>query len=46
LGTRERDSRRIRKPVVAVNTATYWLALRRHGITDRLDGHGVLLTRH
>ena len=34
------------KPVVAVNTATYWLALRSHGIADRLDGHGVLLTRH
>lgn len=31
------------KPVVAVNTATYWLALRQHGIADRLDGHGVLL---
>ena len=34
------------KPVVAVNAATYWLALRRHGIADRLDGHGVLLARH
>ncbi len=34
------------KPVVAVNTATYWLALRSHGIADRLDGYGVLLTRY
>ncbi len=34
------------KPVVAVNAATYWLALRRHGIADHLDGHGVLLARH
>ncbi len=34
------------KPVVPVNTATYWLALRRHGIADRLDGHGVLFTGH
>ena len=34
------------KPVVAVNTATYWLALRSHGITDRLKGHGCLLARH
>ncbi|MDA1101927.1 MAG: arylmalonate decarboxylase [Proteobacteria bacterium] len=34
------------KPVIAVNTATYWLALRSHGITDRLDGHGTLLARH
>lgn len=34
------------KPVVAVNTATYWLALRRHGIAERLDGYGVLLKDH
>ncbi len=34
------------KPVIAVNTATYWLALRRHGIADHLDGHGVLFSRH
>lgn len=34
------------KPVVAVNTATYWLALRRHGIADRLDGYGTLLNEH
>jgi maleate cis-trans isomerase len=34
------------KPVVAVNSATYWLALREHGITDRLDGHGVLFADH
>ena len=34
------------KPVVPVNTATYWLALRRHGIADRLDGHGALFGRH
>lgn len=34
------------KPVIAVNSATYWLALRQHGITDRLDGHGILLKNH
>jgi len=34
------------KPVVAVNAATYWLALRDHGIADRQDGHGILLSRH
>ena len=34
------------KPVVAVNTATYWLALRSHGLADRLAGHGVLLAEH
>jgi maleate isomerase len=35
--------KRHRKPVFAVNAATYWLALRQHGIADRLDGHGTLL---
>ncbi len=34
------------KPVVAVNIATYWLALQSHGIADNLDGHGTLLARH
>ena len=32
------------KPVIAVNTATYWHALRSRGITDRRDGYGRLLT--
>jgi maleate isomerase len=30
-------------PVIAVNTATYWHALRRYGITDRVGGFGRLL---
>ncbi len=34
------------KPVVAVNSATYWLVLREHGIVDRLDSHGALFSRH
>ena len=34
------------KPVLAVNTATYWLALRQHGIADRLDDCGILLKDH
>jgi maleate isomerase len=34
------------KPVVAVNAATYWMALRQHGISDRLHGHGMLLAEH
>jgi maleate isomerase len=34
------------KPVLAVNTATYWLALRQHGIADRLDHFGILLKDH
>ena len=34
------------KPVIAINTATYWHALRANGITDPIDGFGRLLTRH
>jgi maleate isomerase len=33
------------KPVVAINTATYWFALRENGIEDKLDGFGSLLLR-
>jgi maleate isomerase len=35
-----------RKPVVAVNAATYWMALRQHGILDRLEGHGMLFAEY
>jgi maleate isomerase len=31
------------KPVVAINTATYWHALRRNGIKDKIAGLGRLL---
>jgi maleate isomerase len=34
------------KPVVAINTATYWYALRANGIDDRRDGFGSLLSRY
>ena len=34
------------KPVIAINTATYWHALRAVGINDRLDGFGTLLSHH
>jgi maleate isomerase len=34
------------KPVIAINTATYWWALRQNGINDRIDGFGSLLTEH
>ncbi|MFB3102027.1 MAG: hypothetical protein ACE1ZV_02075 [Alphaproteobacteria bacterium] len=33
------------KPVVSVNAATYWYALRRHGITDPMPGFGRLLMK-
>jgi maleate isomerase len=34
------------KPVIAVNTATYWHALRSRGIHDRVQGYGRLLLEH
>jgi len=36
----------LRKPVVAINTAIYWNALREAGITDRVTGFGSLLERY
>jgi maleate isomerase len=34
------------KPVVAINTAIYWHALRDHGIQDKIAGWGSLLEKH
>jgi len=34
------------KPVLAVNTCTYWHALRSNGIEDRIEGYGSLLREH
>jgi maleate isomerase len=36
----------LEKPVVAINTATYWHSLRSRGIKDRVEGFGSLLTEH
>ena len=36
----------LHKPVIAVNTALYWHALRRNGINDIVEGFGSLLERH
>ena len=33
------------KPVIAINTATYWYALRQNGINDKVQGFGSLLSR-
>ena len=32
------------KPVIAINTATYWHALRTNGINDKIQGFGCLLS--
>lgn len=34
------------KPVLAVNTCTYWHTLRSTGIEDKIEGFGSLLTEH
>ena len=34
------------KPVIAINTATYWHALRQNNITDPVYGFGRLLEKH
>jgi maleate isomerase len=34
----------LEKPVIAINTATYWHALRSMGISDQMDGFGRLLS--
>jgi maleate isomerase len=31
------------KPLIAINTATYWHALRRNGIMERFEGFGALM---
>jgi maleate isomerase len=36
----------LEKPVIAINTATYWWALRSNGIEDRVAGYGRLLEDH
>lgn len=37
--------RRLGKPVIAINAAIYWYALRQNGLSDRLQGFGGLLAR-
>ena len=34
------------KPLIGVNVATYWQALRRIGVEDRIGGFGMLLAQH
>ena len=34
------------KPVLAINTATYWWALRENGIEDKKEGFGSLMLEH
>ncbi len=34
----------LKKPVIAINTATYWYAMRDNGMDDVIDGFGTLMT--
>ena len=34
------------KPVIAINTATYWHALRSMNIMDQMEGFGALLSKY
>ena len=36
----------LRKPVIAINAATWWMALRDNGIADKVQGAGSLLRDH
>jgi maleate isomerase len=36
----------LKKPVIAINAATWWLALRNNGIDDKVYGCGRLLREH
>jgi maleate isomerase len=36
----------LRKPVICINVATYWYALRQNGINDQLHGYGSLMADH
>lgn len=38
--------RELGKPVIAINAATLWHALREHGLGDQVDGAGQLLREH
>ena len=38
--------RQFSKPVIAINTATYWHGLRTQGFHDKVDGFGPLLFKY
>jgi maleate isomerase len=42
----ENAERWLGRPMIPINTATYWSALRHCGIEDRRNGFGSLLAEH
>lgn len=46
VGLADELEQELQKPVIAINAATWWLALRENGIDDKLTGFGSLLREH
>jgi maleate isomerase len=46
VGLADEAERWLGKPVLAINAATWWMALRDNGIDDRIEGAGALLRDH
>ena len=46
VGIADRMETELGRPVVAINAATLWHALREHGIDDQVQGAGSLLREH
>ncbi|MFF3501719.1 arylmalonate decarboxylase [Streptomyces sp. NPDC003247] len=46
VGLADRAERRLGLPVIAINAATWWMALRDNGIDDKVEGAGTLLRDH
>lgn len=46
VGLADQMEQKLGKPVIAINAATWWMALRENGIADQLTGHGALLRDH
>jgi maleate isomerase len=46
VGLADEMETKLGKPVIAINAATWWMALRENGIDDQISGHGALLREH
>lgn len=46
VGTADEAERWLGLPVIAINAATWWMALRDNGIGDKVHGAGTLLREH
>ncbi|GAA3203504.1 arylmalonate decarboxylase [Actinocorallia longicatena] len=46
VGLADEAERWLGLPVIAINAATWWMALRDNGVTERIEGAGRLLREH